>query len=544
MLLLLFTPESSVGLVATPTQTSHLIIKFNEMKGWPTGQSSVVVRSSGGDVFKDVDLSFNLPQGVVSARLCFYIYCMGYGWLWSRSIEDIELNGYVIGKQLGLFDDNGWTNFTINKEFMRPGNNSLFIRISVDYGEFYIYDISMMDVSRTIVTMKLDCSPRVSPIEVDGTIYPATLLPKSFIFDMGSVHTIVVAPQVYQEDNRTRYVFVAWGDGNMFTSRAVSAFNDSIYIAEFRTEFYLDIGSQYGAVTGLGWHVANSSTLFSLTPAVVEYGNSTKHIFVSWTGDVSTKLASGNVTMDSPKSMEALWTTQYYLTLKSDYGDPIGGGWYGAGESVTCSLSSPVSYENGTRRNFVGWTGDISSSDPNIEVVVDRPKVLNARWGTQYYLTVLSEVGTVTGQGWYDAGASTHASVSTQEYDQFPFVYHFKMWSQDSQGNGLTSDPVLMDGPKVAKAVWDLEFSPLFYATAAGTGILLFLASTIYAVRAYLARRARDTWHGKREGVAKWLDESIVSTARHIRQLEEPKQRRRRSGRRRTQRTKKDAQGD
>jgi hypothetical protein len=78
---------------------------------------------------------------------------------------------------------------------------------------------------------------------------------------------------------------------------------------------------------------------------------------------------------------------------------------------------------------------------------------------TQYYLTVTSQHGVTSGSGWYDEGMLRVATISA---DIIPGAsgtrYKFKGWGGDASGSGLTSNEILMDGPKNAVAIWITQY--------------------------------------------------------------------------------------
>jgi hypothetical protein len=77
----------------------------------------------------------------------------------------------------------------------------------------------------------------------------------------------------------------------------------------------------------------------------------------------------------------------------------------------------------------------------------------------QYYLTVSSSWGTTTGQGWYDAGSTAYAGLTTNPVPyQTGIQIAFTYWSVDASGsNYAQSNPIIMNGPKTAHANWRTE---------------------------------------------------------------------------------------
>jgi hypothetical protein len=125
------------------------------------------------------------------------------------------------------------------------------------------------------------------------------------------------------------------------------------------------------------------------------------------------------------------WQEQYYITIVSQHATTAGSGWYNSSATVTVSvLNDIIPANDGTRQVFNGWSGSASgtglTSNP---IIVDSPKTVMANWKTQYHLTVNSETGNPTGQGWYDAGTSyiQHKHTLLQATQASDLV--FKSWT-------------------------------------------------------------------------------------------------------------------
>jgi len=112
--------------------------------------------------------------------------------------------------------------------------------------------------------------------------------------------------------------------------------------------------------------------------SLVSGGNGIEYVFDSWDdGTQSTfrTISSGGV-------YTANYTTRYYLTVESDYGDPQGEGWYDSGSMATISVTSP----EGTiiRQVFTDWSGDYSDTAASASITMDGPKTVTANWKNDY----------------------------------------------------------------------------------------------------------------------------------------------------------------
>jgi len=75
----------------------------------------------------------------------------------------------------------------------------------------------------------------------------------------------------------------------------------------------------------------------------------------------------------------------------------------------------------------------------------------------QYFLTVKSEHGSTSGEGWYNAGSTASFSVSPTSIG-FGVQQVFKGWSGDSKATAPTST-IEMNGPRRVVAVWSTDYT-------------------------------------------------------------------------------------
>ena len=172
-------------------------------------------------------------------------------------------------------------------------------------------------------------------------------------------------------------------------------------------------GEEYTTPMGFDWYAGETH---SIGVATTQYGSSgVRYVWLSWSD-------GGEATHDiivspTPATYIANFKTQYYLTVNSPYGAPGGEGWYDCGSTAYACLDIGVlDHGNGTRRVFTGWDGDASGTDyaKSSPITMDSPKTAVANWKTQYYLEVSSlHDDPSPDTGWYDAGTSFTASVSS-----------------------------------------------------------------------------------------------------------------------------------
>jgi len=114
-------------------------------------------------------------------------------------------------------------------------------------------------------------------------------------------------------------------------------------------------------------------------PRIVEVTQGTRLFLLSFNAGNSNELICD---LSSNTTVSATYTTQYYLTIRSQYGNPQGEGWYDAGSMATFSVTSPVGYF--VQQAFMAWSGDSKATTTTATIVMDSPKVVSANWRTDY----------------------------------------------------------------------------------------------------------------------------------------------------------------
>jgi uncharacterized repeat protein (TIGR02543 family) len=130
-----------------------------------------------------------------------------------------------------------------------------------------------------------------------------------------------------------------------------------------------------------------------------------------------------------------------------------------------------------TRYVFVQWNDGSTSNSRSVTAIQDA--TITASYKTQYMLTVISDVGSPQGTGWYDAGTQAAFSVSTQQSEPgllgaLGGRVMFQGWSGDSKATS-SSTTITMDGPKTVTAMWTAD-NTLPYAVIGGIIAALVVA--------------------------------------------------------------------
>ena len=89
--------------------------------------------------------------------------------------------------------------------------------------------------------IKIDISPKIGGIVVDGEQIEAENLPKVFTWREGSAHTIEVIHQTKEVEEGTRYIFTEWSDGIKDPSRTITISEDLNLTALYKTQYFITI---------------------------------------------------------------------------------------------------------------------------------------------------------------------------------------------------------------------------------------------------------------------------------------------------------------
>lgn len=170
------------------------------------------------------------------------------------------------------------------------------------------------------------------------------------------------------------------------------------------------------------------------------------------------------------------------LTVTSAYDSPTPtSGSYTPGTSITAWVTPIVAGPAGIQYVCTDWTGTgdtpASGTGTTVSFTITQDSSITWNWQTQYMLTVTSPYDTPGGGGWKNDGTTAYATLATGMVSGGTGIrYVFDHWSGDASGTGLTSNGIIMNGPKTANAVWKTQYhlmvmvDPSGAATIAGAG--------------------------------------------------------------------------
>jgi uncharacterized repeat protein (TIGR02543 family) len=205
-------------------------------------------------------------------------------------------------------------------------------------------------------------------------------------YSAGSTPTATVTETVYIAGPGERLSFRGWGgdaSGTGLTSYPILMDGPKVAIADYGTEFYLAVTTDYAKSSGSGWYAADALAVAAVNATVVSTGMGKRVVFAEWSSDASGTSASGStpILMSGPRTATARWTTEYLVRVESDLGTVQGGGWYASGATATLRAPSQVA-SGGQTYAFTGWTGDVSSSEAVLTITVERPITVRATWAS------------------------------------------------------------------------------------------------------------------------------------------------------------------
>ncbi len=114
--------------------------------------------------------------------------------------------------------------------------------------------------------------------------------------------------------------------------------------------------------------------------------NTVRYVFQSWQ-DGGT--VSRTITLDSTDLyLKANFVRQFYLTTNAKWGVPSGEGWYNENAIAKFSIPKYNSMTDSVRYQFVGWKGDVKTTNPTDSVRMDTSKTIQAEFQEEDFLFI------------------------------------------------------------------------------------------------------------------------------------------------------------
>jgi uncharacterized repeat protein (TIGR02543 family) len=176
------------------------------------------------------------------------------------------------------------------------------------------------------------------PVEVNGTnsaVFSPSSQTNDNWFDLNSGVKITL-PYVVKLDQNTRAQLMSWSlDGSSnnqitrqesgsFSTPTISISGPHMVNFGYITQYYVNIISEFGRVTGIGWYDSGNTATISVVPS---QDFPIGHTFAGWQGAEGSS-NSINIVVDSPKTLTAYWKSDYSIVMI--IGASIAGGAVGS----------------------------------------------------------------------------------------------------------------------------------------------------------------------------------------------------------------------
>ena len=207
------------------------------------------------------------------------------------------------------------------------------------------------------MTQPLSISANWIPQYYVTIISPAGSPTGSGWYNQGQLATVAVQSTV-QYNNGTRQVFTGWNSTTLGQNPSGQFIVNSpaVLRAAWKTQYLVNVQSQYGTALGSGWYDAGSNIPVSIQP-MIDYGNATRRVFQKWSGDFTNSSPNMTLPVNSPKTINAQWSTQYQMTFKVS-GLPNG--------TVLKLTLNGATYDLSINRNYQAWYQKGTALNPTV----------------------------------------------------------------------------------------------------------------------------------------------------------------------------------
>ena len=162
-------------------------------------------------------------------------------------------------------------------------------------------------------------------------------------------------------------------------------------------------------------------------------------------------------------------TNQVVNLVQSQF--PYDFGYVPAGTTVSYTFTSSVASSTAGEQFVLTTPAATPASGFSLGAAI----TVTGSYQTQYYLTVTSAYGTTTGSGWYNAGETAYAGLTSGTVSGGTGTqYVFDSWGSGASGtNFAQSNSIVISSPLTATANWQTEYLLTVssaYGTASGSG--------------------------------------------------------------------------
>jgi len=223
-------------------------------------------------------------------------------------------------------------------------------------------------------------------------------------------------------------------------------------------------------------------------------GTGSRRVFSEWKW--LTKSNPALVRISQNTDLYPQYKTQFYLSVKSPYGSPVGEGWYDEGATAKFSVNPTIDLMNGTRLVFSKWTDGQNATTHESTITLNRPKTVSAIWkrqyeikisvkgvpqGTSLNLTMNGNQTTVTtpftSRQWIDADSTMRMTIDPVRFSSSNRRFMFVRWQTES-GSAIDA-PIVVNSPLQIVARYDLEEPFVGRVTIQADPTILLLKETV-----------------------------------------------------------------
>ncbi len=409
-----------------------------------------VLYHGSGISAQNAQLNIQIPSDILDFINADSCGLFTIGWDTTRVGALIELNAALTSAS-PLALNEGDTLFCICIGSIDSGNAELSV-ISTD-GDFD-------GVAGGVATIVSAGTRNVQINGVDGeTIYwdgMERAAPFDTLAVFGSTHRIAVPESIVVSGEK--FIFDRWQHSGT-REQTVLIISDTTFTAIFDTSYFVRVTTAYGEGDGEGWYSNRDSAVVSVAAETL-VNDGIRRIFGGWNGTSSSSENPFTFAVVRSETLNALWSTQNYLDIVSDFDAVWGEGfqdeWIVAFAGVT---PETLDLSDNIRAIFIGWSGDTTTSANPVGILMNTPKRIVANWKMQYKISIFSERGTASGAGWYDEGDTAIITIEPALIDSTAEIrWHFKNWIGLDTTISDTSFALIVDDAESLSALWEKEY--------------------------------------------------------------------------------------
>ncbi|MEM3793407.1 MAG: M6 family metalloprotease domain-containing protein [Candidatus Bathyarchaeia archaeon] len=323
-------------------------------------------------------------------------------------------------------------------------------------------------------------------VKIDGKPYEAGPDGKAELMISPGRHEVEV-PLIIERGS-TREIFSKWGDGEASNPRGIVIEDDTVMEALYRRQYLIAVEANGGIASGGGWYDEGSRVQVSAQSIYTIEDRRWRKLFIGWSGDSHDREPSITIPVDGPRRLVANWRDQFFLEVRSQFGNPSGSGWYDMGSMASIRVDRVIDLGNGTRRVFVEWDGDLRMDSNEAVVRIDGPKSVIAKWKTQYEVAI-SAAGmpkdvelniTINGdlrkfvgdpiRGWFDADSEVRFDLEPKSIKRLWMSWELDHWKNSK--NLKVASPLRLIAPENITGVFVARSLCTIYTALYGTPLM------------------------------------------------------------------------